>query len=130
MKGYTFPNGVINAGEYADIQELLTCVDVGITDYSSWICDYMLTKKPGFLYATDMVQYEEKDREFFYPLSTMPFPLALDNDQLINNILNFDQETFVKKCNDFLEEKGCIDDGHAAERIANVFEQIMRGEVI
>lgn len=130
LKGYKFPDGVINASKYSDIQELLTCTDVGITDYSSWICDYMLTRRPGFLFATDMEQYEEKDREFFYPLSSMPFPLALNNDQLIDNILSFDNETFVKECDAFLKDKGCIDDGHAAERIVDVFEQIMRGETI
>lgn len=128
LKGYKFPAGVINASGYSDIQELLTCTDVGITDYSSWICDYMLTRKPGFLFATDMEQYEEKDREFFYPLDTMPFPLALNNEQLIENILQFDQDRFVKECDVFLKDKGCIDDGHAASRIADAVERIMKGE--
>ena len=125
---YEFPEDVINASEYPDIYELLTCVDVGITDYSSWICDYMLTRRPGFLFATDMKEFEKKDRDFFYPLDTMPFPLALDNNQLIQNILNFDNDRFVPACDQFLEEKGCIDDGHASERIADAFEAIMRGE--
>ena len=128
LKDYKFPAGVINASKYSDIQELLTCVDVGITDYSSWICDYMLTRKPGFLFATDMVRYEEKDREFFYPLNTMPFPLALNNDELIENILNFEMEPFVEQCDAFLADKGCIDDGHASERIVDAIERMMRGE--
>lgn len=128
LGNYRFPEGVIDGSKYSDIQELLTCVDVGITDYSSWICDYMLTRRPGFLFATDMVQYEEKDREFFYPLSSMPFPLALDNDQLIENILSFDNESFVRKCDEFLKDKGCIDDGHASERIVDFIEKLMRGE--
>ncbi len=128
LKKYTFPEGVVDASRYPDIYELLTCVDVGITDYSSWICDYMLTRRPGFLFATDMAEYEKKDRDFFYPLDTMPFPLALDNCQLIENILNFDYDTFVPACHRFLEEKGCVDDGHASERIADAIEAIMRGE--
>ena len=127
IKGYEYGNNIINASGYADIQELLTCTDVGITDYSSWICDYMLTRRPGFLFATDMAEYEKKDREFFYSLDSMPFPLASDNDQLIENILNFDNENFVKKCDAFLEDKGCIDDGHASERIVNAVEKIMAG---
>lgn len=128
IKRYKFGEGVINASDYPDIQELLTCTDVGITDYSSWICDYMLTERPGFLFATDMAEYEKKDREFFYPLDTMPFPLALNNKQLIHNILNFDNEMFVQKCRTFLQEKGCIDDGHASERAVDAIEKIMKGE--
>lgn len=130
MKKYKLPIGVIDASNYPDIQELLVCTDVGITDYSSWICDYMLTCRPGFLFATDMQQYEKKDREFFYPLNTMPFPLALTNEQLIENILNFKSEGFVEKCQTFLKEKGCIDDGHSAERIADAISAILKGETV
>lgn len=129
-KEMKLPEFVIDASKYSDIQELLTCTDVGITDYSSWICDYMLTKRPGFLFATDMVAYEKKDREFFYPLDTMPYPLAVDNDQLIDNILNFKDEHFEEECDAFLEDKGCIDDGLASKRIVDVIEKVMRGEKV
>ena len=122
--------GTINVSDYSDIQELLTCTDVGITDYSSWICDYLLTRRPGFLFATDMEEYEKKDREFFYPLDSMPFPLALNNEQLYENILSFDEEVFKTKCETFLADKGCIDDGHASERIVDAIECIMRGETV
>lgn len=128
LKNYDPGAGVINASQYSDIQELLTCTEVGITDYSSWICDYMLTRRPGFLFATDMTQYEKKDREFFYPLDSMPFPLALDNEQLIENILRFDGDSFPGKCDAFLADKGCMDDGHASERIVDVVEKLMKGE--
>ena len=128
LKNYIFPAGVMNASEYPDIQELLSCVDVGITDYSSWICDYLLTRRPGFLFATDMAQYEQKDRNFFYPLTSMPYPLALDNEELICNILNFESEGFEDKCDAFLADKGCMDDGHAAERIVDFLEEHLEGE--
>lgn len=124
-KNIKFGNGVINASKYSDIQELLTCTDVGITDYSSWICDFLLTKRPGFLFATDMEEYEKKDRDFFYPLDTLPYPLALDNEQLVECILNFDDTSFVDRCDSFLKEKGCIDDGRSAERIVDKIEELM-----
>lgn len=127
-KNIRFGPGVINASKYSDIQELLTCTDVGITDYSSWICDYLLTKRPGFLFATDMVEYEKKDREFFYPLDTLPYPLALNNEQLVECILNFDDTEFEEKCDAFLKGKGCIDDGHASARIVNAIEKMVAGE--
>ena len=121
---------VINVSDYPDIMELLTCVDVGITDYSSWICDYLLTKRPGFLFATDMDEYQLEDRSFFYPLTDLPYPLAVDNVQLIDNILNFDDTGFEEKCQAFLDDKGCMDDGHAAERIADAIEALMKGQKV
>lgn len=122
------PKEVINVSEYPDIQELMTCVDVGITDYSSWICEYLLTRRPGFLFATDMEHYAEKEREFFYPLDSMPFPLATSNEQLIENINQFDTERFAVECEAFLKDKGCIDDGHASERIVEKINEIMGKE--
>lgn len=119
------PDSVINVSDYPDIQELMTCVDVGITDYSSWICEYLLTRRPGFLFATDMDHYAEKEREFFYPLDSMPFPLATSNEQLIENIKTFDKERFAVECEQFLQDKGCIDDGHASERIVEKIKEII-----
>lgn len=133
MKKYSKINvapNVIDVSKYADIQELLACIDVGITDYSSWICEYMLTGKPGFLFATDMTSYEKNDREFFYPLDTLPFPLAVNNEELIHNICEFDEEKFKENCVNFLKDKGCIDDGLASYRICNFIESIMRGEQV
>ena len=129
VKNISMPEEVINVSGYPDIQELMTCTDVGITDYSSWICEYLLTRRPGFLFATDIAHYAEKEREFFYPLESMPFPLATSNEQLIENIRNFDMERFEIECEAFLQEKGCMDDGHAAERIVEKIKEIMDGGV-
>ena len=120
-----FPQDVYNVSEYYDIQELLCIIDVGITDYSSWICEYMLTRKPGFLFATDMEQYEVKDREFLLPLTELPFPLSANEDELITNISLFDEKEYVSRCNNFLKEKGSVDDGNAAERIVDAIQKII-----
>ena len=37
-----------NASRYGDMQELLAVADAGITDYSSWAYDYILTGRPLF----------------------------------------------------------------------------------
>ncbi|MBQ7218807.1 MAG: CDP-glycerol glycerophosphotransferase family protein [Ruminococcus sp.] len=118
LKWNMFPNDVINVGGYPDIQDLMAVIDVGITDYSSWICEYMLRRKPGFTFATDVENYGEHERTLFFPLSALPFPTATDNDQLMQNILNFDEKKFVEDCNAFLKDKGSVDDGHASERTA------------
>ena len=38
-------------------------------------------------------------------------------------------ETINSEINKFLEEKGCIEDGHASERIVDLIEKIMKDEV-
>ena len=110
--------GVINATAYADIQELMVASDVGITDYSSWLCDYVLTRRPAFIFATDYDKYNE-EHGLYYPLEDSPFPVATDNDQFEKNVLFFDDEDYQRKIDAFLEWTGCVDDGHASERIVD-----------
>ena len=120
----------VDVSDYADIQEILACIDVGITDYSSWICEYMLRRKPGFIFATDMDEYIDNERKLFYNLEELPFPLAGDEDTLQQNILSFDENTFVKKCDCFLKNKGSVDDGHASEKVVGLIaDMTINGEL-
>ena len=125
LKGKKLPKAVVNVSGYPDIQELMLCIDVGITDYSSWICEYMLRRKPGFMFATDLDQYVQNNRSLFFPLTALPFPAAGDIDGLVKNILAFDGEKFVADCNAFLADKGSIDDGHASERTVAKIKELM-----
>ena len=58
---------------YSDIQELMVSSDALITDYSSCIYDFMLSRKPGFIYATDADKYNN-GRGLYYSLTSTPFP--------------------------------------------------------
>lgn len=117
------PN-IIYATHYSDMQELLLVADVLVTDYSSCMFDFMLTNKPVFLYATDVNKYK-KQRGLYYPLESTPFPIATNNDELINNIKEFNYDNYKNKVEDFLKEKGCIDDGHASERVVNLIKGLI-----
>lgn len=114
------PPGVISASNYPDIYELLLCADVGITDYSSWICEYIHTGMPGFLYATDAKRYGDYERGFYDPLDKMPFPLSTDESSLVDSIRTFDMDLYRKSCREFIRKKGCMEDGHASERIVAI----------
>ena len=111
-------NFILDVTDYPDIQELLSITDICITDYSSTIYDYILTRNPGFLYVPDIQKYQ-KIRGFYYPLSETPFTVSSDNDELILNINNFDLSNYKNKVEYFLKDKGCIEDGCASKRIVD-----------
>ncbi|MDD6155104.1 MAG: CDP-glycerol glycerophosphotransferase family protein [Eubacteriales bacterium] len=113
-----------NATEFSDMQKLMCAVDAGITDYSSWAYDYVLTRRPLFLYIPDIKSYDQA-RGFYYNINTTPFPRAMNNKELCQSILDFDEEKYQRDVEEFLESKGCYEDGHAAERIADKIEEIM-----
>lgn len=107
---------IVDASTYFDIQELMAAVDIGITDYSSWIFDFCLTNRPAFIYAKDINKYVNS-RGFYYPLSETPFSIADSDDILCSNILDFDEQEYHNKVKQFLNDKQCYEVGNASERL-------------
>lgn len=115
---------IIDATEYPNIQELLVTCDCLITDYSSCVYDYMLQYKPAFIFATDIAKYDNQ-RGLYYPLTSTPFPIATTNEELEYNILNFDDDKYRQKVKEFLDDKGCVDDGDATKKVVQLIKQII-----
>lgn len=110
---------------YPDVQELILCADSMITDYSSCIFDFLLTRRPGFIFATDIADYN-KERGFYYPLESTPFPVATDNEMLLINVRDLDLSVFRNNAERFLADKGCVEDGGASERVADLIAQLAK----
>lgn len=123
VTGYS--DEIKNASQYSIMQELLVAADILITDYSSCMFDFVTTGKPCFLYATDVEKYRE-ERDYYFELEDLPFPLAEDNEQLEENILNFDEKIYQKKLNELFEQVGLCETGHASEKVADYIEQWMK----
>ena len=118
----------IDVSDYPDMQELLCAADILITDYSSCMWDFSLMYKPCFIYATDIDQYKQ-ERDFYTPMSEWPFPIATNTDELINNIVNFDEKEYVEKVKKHHQALGSYEDGHACERVCKLIEDIIDGKV-
>ena len=118
------PSYVSNGTLYEDMQELLVAADAGVTDYSSWIFDYVLSGKPGFLIEIGLDEFKEQ-RGFYYPIETTPFPIAKNSTELAKCIKNFDEDKYAQDTKRFLEERGCMQDGHASERIVAKIKELM-----
>lgn len=121
----TVKSGCVDVTEYPDIQELLAAADAVVTDYSSAIFDFLLTKRPAFCYATDAAEYETM-RGLYYPLSDTPFPIASSNAMMAENIKSFDEAAYRRRTEEFLKQKGSKEDGHAAERVAELIAGCIR----
>lgn len=108
----------IDASMYPDIQELIAASYVAITDYSSWIYDFILTGNPGFIFASDSKNYL-KERELYFPIDSTPFPYCSSLEMLISNIQHFNKEEFAEEREKFLNKAGCIESGSAAAKIVD-----------
>jgi len=115
---------IIDATAYPDMAELLLACDLLITDYSSSMFDYALSGKPCLQFASDIEAYRQ-DRGFYFPLDSLPFPLADSNETLCRLIETYDEETQHIRWEEFIDENGFCEDGHASERGARwILEQL------
>lgn len=115
---------LVDATDYPEMQELMVAADAGITDYSSWAYDFVLTGKPLFLYTPDIDDYNQ-DRGFYYNLDTTPFPLSRTNDGLASSILAFDDAAYQRDVQRFLKGKGCYESGHAARLAVDKIQKLL-----
>lgn len=117
-------DNVYNASFYPDMQELLVGTDILITDYSSSMFDFMLTKKPCFIYASDIQVYKD-DRGFYFELDKLPFSIATSTDEMITNIRRFDNHIYLSRVEKFLKKQGCIDNGSSSKSVVDWIENHM-----
>ena len=103
----------INLSKYEDMQELLIVTDILITDYSSSIWDFAITKRPCFLFTPDLVNYKHKERGFLVPIKKWPGIIAKSNLELKYKISEFDFKEYNNKLNKFFIEMGSYEKGTA-----------------
>lgn len=116
---------VLDVTHIQKVQDILCVVDIVITDYSSTVTDFMITKKPAFLFAHDYSTYKGR-RDFIIPLEDLPFPLAKDNNMLENNILSFNEEKYVNDINGFLKKWNINETGIGTEAIVSIIDRIIQ----
>ncbi len=116
--------GDIDASRYSDIQKLMVAADVMISDYSSCMFDFLFTKKPCFIFASDIQDYKVI-RDFYYPIYETPFSVSENNDELEKNILNFNFEIYEKNIEIFLKKKDVKEDGSASKAAADIVEKAL-----
>ena len=120
------PPEVIDVTSYEDAQELIIACDCLITDYSSTIIEAGIAHKTGFIFATDYDDYK-KDRDVYFDIRTdLPFLFSETNDQLYQNILDFDEESYNSKLTSFLcDTYGIICNGTASEKVCNIIDEVI-----
>lgn len=114
-------NNIVDLTYYVDMQEILIAADAAMSDYSSWMFDYILLGRPCFIFARDIERYK-KTRGLYYPLEETPFDIAKSNAELCSNIESFSQEKYNQKIQDFLQGKGCVERGNASDLICRILK--------
>lgn len=123
-KSIQYNSDIINASKYNDMQELLVASDILITDYSSCMFDFVTTEKVCFLYASDVEEYRE-ERDYYFEIEELPFPLAQNNNQMEQVIVNFNEDVYLRDLRALFKQVGLNETGNASEKVADYIEKWM-----
>lgn len=123
---HTNSNNIVDVSDYPDTQELLCAGDILISDYSSIIWDFSLTKRPCFQYVPDLDYYMNDDRGTYTPIETWPGIIARSNEELRRVILEFDEESYVKKVDKHHAELGSYENGTACEQVCQRIAEVCK----
>ncbi|WP_170177335.1 CDP-glycerol glycerophosphotransferase family protein [Lactiplantibacillus modestisalitolerans] len=113
---------VINATQFPDIIELFSVADVLITDYSSSMFEFALTKKPVLLYMPDIDDYL-KYRSTYFEIEELPFKVANNLHELSSNIIGFNTEQYHTELDKFYKKLHLLEDGNASQRVVDIIKK-------
>lgn len=126
---------IINASKEDDMYEILAAMDAYVTDYSSAAFDAGNCHMPVFLYADDIEKYSNDRGELLWELSNdgkeihnnknidpsddmvLPFSIASTNEELCNNILNFNEDEYIRKLINMEKAVDLHFNGNASEKV-------------
>ena len=120
---------IIDATEYPDMLELIISSEIFVTDYSSAIFDAAMINKKALILAQDEEEYN-KERGLYIKLEDLPFLVARDNNELCDNLVNFDENKYKESVKDYFTKVGLKEDGHATERIIKIILKAIEGEKV
>ena len=116
----------VDVSDWDDMNELLAVTEVLVSDYSSCLWDFSLTKRPAFMFVPDMDVYAGEDRGFAYPPEKWPYPVATNNDEMEKRVLGFDQEDYRIRVALHHLDAGTYDDGQASRRTVDCIAEKLK----
>jgi CDP-glycerol glycerophosphotransferase len=113
---------VRDVSSYSDVNDLLLAADVLITDYSSVMFDFAVTRKPIIFFAYDLSQYRDQLRGVYFDLEALaPGPIASTTDEVEKALASLDvgSDPYASAYDEFVATFCPTDDGSAAARVVD-----------
>ena len=114
---------VVDVTRERDINDLYLASDVLVTDYSSVMFDYAVTRKPMAFFTPDIKQYVATRGVYFDLAEVAPGPLCTTMKQLADEVRDLGalSSKYVGRAEAFRERFAPWDDGKAAARVVDAF---------
>lgn len=118
---------IIDVTDYPELNDLLTVADVLVTDYSSIMFDYLVTRKPIVYFAPDLEHYVLTRGMYFDYQDVLAGPLTQNIDELVHELSQLSRfserhgQAYARQVSRFVP----WDDGQAAGRVVDRIERAL-----
>lgn len=116
---------VIDATAYPQLDDVLMASDVLVTDCSGCMFHGFRMGKKVLLYALDLERYLKEERGLYFDIRNLPAPFAGNMDELIDNIITFNEKEYEMKRRELVEQIGYYTEG--PEAAANWIKEVVLG---
>ncbi|GEQ38839.1 hypothetical protein TH5N_19820 [Tetragenococcus halophilus] len=104
--------------DYFDPNEVMSCIDLLITDYSSIFFDFLKTNKPIIFYCWDKEIYEN-DRGLYITEENLPGPVVKTVREVVEKVKNIEKvnEIYQNNYQKMIESYLPYEDGNSTKRL-------------
>lgn len=125
---YNKKDKIFNMTKYPDMQKLIACSDILVTDYSSSMFEAMMIDKKVLLYTKDIEEYKS-ERGFYFDIENLPFPIAKDSNQFYKMLgCSVSSSDYKEGYKNFIDKIGLIENGDASKKVSEEVIKITNGE--
>ncbi|WP_255247487.1 CDP-glycerol glycerophosphotransferase family protein [Paucisalibacillus globulus] len=115
---------VYDVSDYYDVNHLLLCTDILITDYSSIPFEFALLEKPMIFYAYDIDEYKDTSGLIDDFDNQMPGPIVRTTEDIIKVIIH--QDFQIEKIKPFSEEWNQYSVGRSSINLSQIITESKR----
>ncbi len=124
-----FKNILFCEDSSASVHEIMSSMDVMISDYSGVVTDFSILRRPILWYIPDISDYASDSRDFYYDfLETIPGPVCLDIEDLMSKIEDMDwfsEPEYAEDFESFVSMFHSYPDGNSSRRVLNAIRDIV-----
>ena len=115
---------LLDVTDYPEVNDLILAADAAVFDYTSMRFDFALTGRPMVFLVPDLERYTRGVRGFLFDFAgSAPGPLVASTREVVAHLEDLDglQEAHADDVKTFNDVFNGRQDGHAAERVVEVF---------
>lgn len=117
--------------DWIDTNELMSAVDILITDYSSIFFDFLHTKKPVLFFTYDLEKYAD-ERGVYMDFEDLPGPLCRNVAEITDSVENIEvvHSRYQEKYQKMIDLYCYNDDGNATNRVLDIIFENKQDEFV